>query len=115
LPKNDNNLLKNDKVVPKSYSSAADTNPLNPRRLGKLPDLKRKNTMTPQVREIEQTPIAAPSTPAQATPVNEAQIVHIAKPAVEIKAPAPHSEAEQGKTSMLDKRRRRRARMSNRH
>ena len=67
--------------------------------------------MTPQVRETEQTPIAVPSTPVTAQPVN---LLKIAKPAVEIKAPAPEHTEDQG-TSMLDKRRRRRARLSNRH
>ncbi len=67
--------------------------------------------MTPQVREIEQTPIAVPSTPLKATPVNAIQI---AKPVAEIKAPAPEETEETG-ISMLDKRRRRRARLSNRH
>jgi len=67
--------------------------------------------MTPQVRETEQTPIAVPRTPLQTTPVT---VVQIAKPVVEIKAPAPEQTEDQG-PSMLDKRRRRRARMSNRH
>lgn len=68
--------------------------------------------MTPQIRETEQTPIAVPFAPSTAAPVN---VTKIAKPAVEIKAPAPHEEAETGKKSMLDKRRRRRARLSGRH
>lgn len=67
--------------------------------------------MTPQVREIEQTPIAVPSTPLQVTPVNETKM---AKPITVIKAPAPEETEETG-ISMLDKRRRRRARLSNRH
>ncbi len=67
--------------------------------------------MTPQVRETEKTPVAVPSTHLQATPVNAIQI---AKPVVEIKAPAPAQKEETG-ISMLDKRRRRRARLSNRH
>lgn len=67
--------------------------------------------MNPQVRETTETPIAVPSTPLEATPVN---VIQIAKPVVEIKAPAPELIEEQG-PSMLDKRRRRRARMSNRH
>ena len=67
--------------------------------------------MTPQVRETEQTPIAVPSTPLQATPVNAVQM---AKPVAVIQAPAPEAIEETG-PSMLDKRRRRRARLSNRH
>lgn len=68
--------------------------------------------MNPQVRETEQAHIAGPRTTLEATPVNALQI---AKPAiVEIKAPAPEVKEETG-PSMLDKRRRRRARMSNRH
>jgi|GEM_PF-6599616 len=67
--------------------------------------------MTPQVRETEQTPIAVPSTTPETTLVNA---LHIAKPVVEIKAPAPEQTVDQG-PSMLDKRRRRRARLSNRH
>ena len=67
--------------------------------------------MTPQVRETEQNPIAVPSTPLQATPLS---VIQIAKPVVEIKAPAPEHTEDQG-ISMLDKRRRRRARQGNRH
>ncbi|MEO1303757.1 MAG: hypothetical protein AAFV37_02185 [Pseudomonadota bacterium] len=68
--------------------------------------------MNPQVRETEQAQIAGPRTTLEATPVNALQI---AKPAiVEIKAPAPEVQEETG-PSMLDKRRRRRARLSNRH
>lgn len=68
--------------------------------------------MTPQVRETEQTQIAGPrTTPQETTPVNA---LYIAKPVVEIKAPAPEHTEENG-PSMLDKRRRRRARLSNRH
>jgi len=67
--------------------------------------------MTPQVRETEQTPIAVPSTTLEATPVNATQM---AKPIAVIKAPAPEAIEETG-PSMLDKRRRRRARLSNRH
>jgi len=76
-----------------------------------VPELKKEKTMTPQVRETEQTPIAVPSTLPTAAPVN---VYKIAKPVIEIKAPAPDTQEESGK-SMLDKRRRRRARMSNRH
>lgn len=64
--------------------------------------------MTPHVRETEQTPIAVPNTPTMAAPVN---LLNAAAP-VEIKAPAP---IEEPGTSILDKRRRRRARLSNRH
>ncbi len=67
--------------------------------------------MTPHVRETDQTPIAVPSTPLTVQPVN---LLQIAKPAVEIQAPAPADTEEQG-PSMLDKRRRRRARLSSRH
>ncbi|MEM7327737.1 MAG: hypothetical protein AAF437_03290 [Pseudomonadota bacterium] len=67
--------------------------------------------MTPQVREIEQTPIAVPSTTPMTAPFNALKIV---EPVIEIKAPAPVTEEDRGK-SMLDKRRRRRARLSNRH
>ncbi|MEM9570681.1 MAG: hypothetical protein AAF996_04390 [Pseudomonadota bacterium] len=67
--------------------------------------------MNPQVREIEQTPIAVPSTIPTTAPVNA---LKIAKPVIEIKAPAPEVKEESG-ISMLDKRRRRRARLSNRH
>ena len=49
--------------VPKSYSSADKTSPHSP-LIWRKPELKRKTNMTPQVREIEQTPIAAPSTAA---------------------------------------------------
>jgi len=76
-----------------------------------VPELKKEKTMTPQVREIEQTPIAVPSTTPMTAPVNA---LKIAKRVIEIKAPAPEQEEESGK-SMLDKRRRRRARLSNRH
>lgn len=67
--------------------------------------------MTPQVRETETTPIAVPSTPLKANPVNATQM---AKPIAVIKAPAP-AETEETGPSMLDKRRRRRARLSGRH
>ena len=67
--------------------------------------------MTPQVRETEQTPIAVPSTTPMTAPVNALKIV---EPVIEIKAPAPVQEEDRGQ-SMLDKRRRRRARLSNRH
>lgn len=67
--------------------------------------------MNPQVRETEQAQIAGPRTTPETTEVNA---VYIAKPVVEIKAPAPEVKEEQG-PSMLDKRRRRRARLSNRH
>ena len=67
--------------------------------------------MTPQVRETEQTPIAVPGTPLKATPVN---VVQMALPVAVIQAPAPEAIEETG-PSMLDKRRRRRARLSNRH
>ena len=67
--------------------------------------------MTPQVRETEQTQIAGPRTTPETTQINA---LYIAKPAVVIKAPAPEVQEETG-PSMLDKRRRRRARLSNRH
>ncbi|MCR9270264.1 MAG: hypothetical protein ACX94B_15135 [Henriciella sp.] len=67
--------------------------------------------MNPQVRETETTQVAVPRTTLETVPVNAVQI---AKPAVEIKAPAPAHQEETG-PSMLDKRRRRRARLSNRH
>lgn len=67
--------------------------------------------MNPQVRETEQTHIAVPRTTLETTDVNA---VFIAKPVVEIKAPAPEITEDTG-PSMLDKRRRRRARMSSRH
>eukprot|EP00036_Acanthoecidae_sp_10tr_P003658 CAMPEP_0182937956 /NCGR_PEP_ID=MMETSP0105_2-20130417/43018_1 /TAXON_ID=81532 ORGANISM="Acanthoeca-like sp., Strain 10tr" /NCGR_SAMPLE_ID=MMETSP0105_2 /ASSEMBLY_ACC=CAM_ASM_000205 /LENGTH=54 /DNA_ID=CAMNT_0025077209 /DNA_START=19 /DNA_END=180 /DNA_ORIENTATION=- len=54
--------------------------------------------MTPQVRETETTPIAVPSTPLQATPVN---VIKTAKPVASIKAPAP-AEIEDTGPSMLD-------------
>jgi len=74
-------------------------------------NLKKERTMNPQVRETEQTPIAVPSTIPTTAPINA---LKIAKPVIEIKAPAPETKEESGK-SMLDKRRRRRARLSNRH
>lgn len=67
--------------------------------------------MNPQVRETEQAHIAGPRTTLETPEVNA---VYIARPVVEIKAPAPEIKEEPG-PSMLDKRRRRRARMSNRH
>lgn len=76
-----------------------------------MPELKKENTMTPQVRETEQSPVAVSSTNPAIVPVN---VLQIAKPVFEITAPAPDAEHETGK-SMVDQRRRRRARMSNRH
>ncbi|MEL6858546.1 MAG: hypothetical protein AAFO74_09185 [Pseudomonadota bacterium] len=67
--------------------------------------------MTPQVREIEQTPIAAPSTAAVKAALN---VLQETKAVVEIKAPTPEQIEESG-SHILDKRRRRRARLSNRH
>ena len=67
--------------------------------------------MNPQVRDTEHTHIAGPRTTLETPQVNA---VYIAKPVVEIKAPALEIKEEQG-PSMLDKRRRRRARLSNRH
>ena len=67
--------------------------------------------MNPQVRDTEQTQIAGPRTTPETAPINA---LYIAKPAVVIKAPAPEITEESG-PSMLDKRRRRRARLSNRH
>lgn len=67
--------------------------------------------MTPQVREIEQTPIAAPSTPPVKAALN---LLQETKPVVEIKAPTPEQIEDTG-SGILDKRRRRRARLSNRH
>ena len=67
--------------------------------------------MNPQVRETETAQIAVPRNTLPATEINA---IYIAKPVVEIKAPAPEIQEETG-TSMLDKRRRLRARLSNRH
>ena len=67
--------------------------------------------MTPQVREIEQTPIAAPSTAAVKAAFN---VLQETKPVVEIRVPSPEQIEEPG-SAILDKRRRRRARLSNRH
>ncbi|MDJ0922212.1 MAG: hypothetical protein QNI84_13880 [Henriciella sp.] len=67
--------------------------------------------MNPQVRETEPSPVAAPLTPVATGLVGAIQI---AKPAVEIKAPASDPQVDHG-PSLLDKRRRRRARLSNRH
>jgi len=67
--------------------------------------------MTSHVREFNPTPIAVPLTPLETEPVNA---IKIAKPVVEIKAPAPEEKVDRGR-SMLDKRRRRRARLSGRH
>ena len=67
--------------------------------------------MNPQVRDTEHTHIAGSRTTLETPQVNA---VYIAKPVVEIKAPAPEIKEEHG-PSMLDKRRRRRARLSNRH
>ena len=67
--------------------------------------------MNPQVRETEPAQIAVPPNTLPATEINA---VYIAKPVVEIKAPAPETQEESGAT-MLDKRRRRRARLSRRH
>lgn len=67
--------------------------------------------MSPLVRETEPTQIAGPRTsPVATAPVN---LLQITKPVVEIKAPAPELTEETG-PSLLDKRRRRHARMSNR-
>ena len=67
--------------------------------------------MNPQVREIEPAQIAVPRNTLETPQIN---VIQIAKSVVEIKAPAPEVQEETG-PSMLDKRRRRRARMSNRH
>ena len=67
--------------------------------------------MNPQVRDTEHTQIAGPRTTLETPEVNA---IYIARPVVEIKAPAPEIKEESG-SSMLDKRRRRRARLSNRH
>ncbi|MEM6652040.1 MAG: hypothetical protein AAGA72_06885 [Pseudomonadota bacterium] len=67
--------------------------------------------MTPHVRETEQTPIAVPTPLTSTALINE---IKQARPAVEINAPAPELTEETGR-SMLDKRRRRRARLSSRH
>jgi hypothetical protein len=67
--------------------------------------------MNPQVRETESTQIAVPRNTLETPRIN---VIQIAKSVVEIKAPAPETQEETG-PSMLDKRRRRRARMSNRH
>ena len=112
LPKNDNSLLKNNKSVPNwngisGYQPLSQPPLISPKRL----NLKKERTMNPQVRETEQTTIAVPSTQPMTAPVNA---LKIAKPVIEIKAPAPEEKEERG-ISMLDKRRRRRARLSNRH
>ena len=67
--------------------------------------------MNPQVRETEPAQIAVPRNTLPATEINA---IYIAKPVVEIKAPTPEAHEETG-SSMLDKRRRRRARLSGRH
>ena len=67
--------------------------------------------MNPQVRETEPAQIAVPRNTLPATEINA---VYIAKPVVEIKAPAPEITEETG-PNLLDKRRRRRARLSGRH
>lgn len=67
--------------------------------------------MNPQVRETEPAQIAVPRNTLETPQIN---VIQIAKSVVEIKAPAPEVQEETG-PSMLDKRRRRRARMSNRH
>ena len=67
--------------------------------------------MNPQVRATETPQVAGPRTTLETPQVNA---IYIAKPVVEIKAPAPEVKEETG-PSILDKRRRRRARMSNRH
>lgn len=67
--------------------------------------------MNPQVRETETTHVAVPRTKEKTVPVNA---YFRARETVEIKAPAPEIKEEKG-PSMLDKRRRRRARLSGRH
>lgn len=67
--------------------------------------------MTPQVRETEQTQIAGPRISPDTAPIN---VASIATPMASIQAPAPATPEEAG-SQILDKRRRRRARMSNRH
>lgn len=67
--------------------------------------------MNPQVRAPQPPQVAGPRTTPETSQVNA---IYIAKPVVEIKAPAPETKEERG-PSMLDKRRRRRARLSNRH
>ncbi len=67
--------------------------------------------MTSHVRESQPTPIAVPMPPVQNDLVN---VIQIAKPVVEIKAPAAEETEDRG-PSHLDKRRRRRARLSGRH
>ena len=67
--------------------------------------------MNPQVRAPQTPQVAGPRNTPETPQVNA---VYIAKPVVEIKAPAPEIKEETG-PSMLDKRRRRRARLSNRH
>ena len=67
--------------------------------------------MNPQVRATQTSQVAVPRTSLETPEINA---VYIAKPVVEIKAPSPEVAEESG-PSMLDKRRRRRARMSNRH
>ena len=67
--------------------------------------------MTPQVRETEKPQIEGPRTSAPDTMA--INVLHIAQPIVEIKAPSPEVTEESG-PSMLDKRRRRHARLRNR-
>ncbi|MEL6666578.1 MAG: hypothetical protein AAFQ24_10600 [Pseudomonadota bacterium] len=67
--------------------------------------------MNPQVRETEPAQIAVPRNTLPATEINA---IYIATPVAQIEAPAAHPQDEPG-ASMLDKRRRRRARLSRRH
>ncbi|MEL6693870.1 MAG: hypothetical protein AAFQ12_12685 [Pseudomonadota bacterium] len=67
--------------------------------------------MNPQVRETEPAQIAVPRNTLPATEINA---VYIAKSIAQIKAPASETHDETGPT-MLDKRRRRRVRLSSRH
>ena len=67
--------------------------------------------MNPQVRETEPTQIAGPRNTLETRSINA---IFIAEPVTQIKAPASDTHEAQG-SNMLDKRRRRRARLSNRH
>ncbi len=67
--------------------------------------------MNPQVRETEQTPIAAGTPLTSAEPVNA---IYIAKPVATIKAPSPEVTEDKG-PGLLTRRRQRRTRLANRH
>ena len=67
--------------------------------------------MNPHVRETVPTPAAVPLTPSQKGLANA---VDVPQPVVAIEVPASNHQEAKGK-SILDKRRRRHARLSNRH